>query len=69
LPSLSFDGCEKPMLVERDRFSWCHWSDPEGMQSLSVEVTKFGVMRHGLRWETVPWVLSRGYGLACAEER
>lgn len=69
LPRLNFDGCEKPMLVESDRFSWCHWSDPEGMQSMSVEVTKFGALRHGRRWDTVPWVLSRGYALACMEER
>jgi hypothetical protein len=68
-PHLNFDGCEKPMLLDGDRSSWCHWSDPEGMQNLSVVVVKFGAMRQWGRWDNVPWVLNRGYGLVCSGER
>jgi hypothetical protein len=67
-PSLNFTGCSKPMVVEGDKFSWCSWNDPEGMQSFSVQVMKFGAFRHGKGWESVPWILSRGNGLACAAE-
>jgi len=62
---LRFEECNKPMEYEGDQLTWCGWSDPAGMQTFSVQVTRFGRMRHGKGWEAVPWLLTRGNGVAC----
>jgi len=67
-PNLNFAGCSKPMVVDGDKFSWCSWVDPEGMQAFSVQVTKFRAFRDRHGSDTVPWILSRGHGLACTAE-
>jgi hypothetical protein len=63
---LIFSGCDNPMIVAGDQFSSCHWVDPDGMQALSVQVTRFGSLRSGKNWDSVPWVLTRGRGQVCA---
>ncbi|HVN94126.1 MAG TPA: hypothetical protein VMT38_10540 [Terracidiphilus sp.] len=60
--------CEKSMVIEGDQFAWCHWMAKDGMQSFSVQVTRFGYLRHGRQWASVPWVLTRGNGLVCSVE-
>jgi hypothetical protein len=58
--------CEKPMVVEGDQFTWCHWTARDGMQSLSIQVSRFGYLRHGGSWTSVPWFLTRGNGAVCS---
>ena len=58
--------CEKPMVVEGDQFAWCHWTTRDGMQSLSIQVSRFGYLRHGGSWTSVPWFLTRGNGAVCS---
>jgi hypothetical protein len=68
VPGIQSTGCGKPTVFEDEEYSWCNWEDPEGMQSLSIQVTKLGSLRSGKSWESVPWVLTRGHGLVCAAE-
>jgi hypothetical protein len=68
-PGLKFTGCQEPMVYEGDEFSECQWLDPEGMERFSIQVTKYGSLRHRRNWKTVPWVLSRGSGIVCVAER
>jgi hypothetical protein len=65
---LTFKGCDNPMIVGGDQFSWCNWVDPDGMQQLTVQVTRFGLLRRMKQWDGVPWILSRGNGVVCAAE-
>jgi hypothetical protein len=67
-PNIQPDHCDKPMVYEGDQFTWCSWSDPDGMQTFSIQVTRFGRMRKGRSWEEAPWVLTRGNGVACVVE-
>lgn len=64
-PNRKFVGCEKPMTVHGDQFSWCSWTDLNAMQELSVQVTRFGYLRGFRSWDTVPWIFTRGHGTAC----
>jgi hypothetical protein len=66
---LRFAGCDQTMEYEGDKFSTCHWLDPEGMERFSLQVTKYGSLRHRKNWNSVPWILSRGSGLVCDAER
>jgi hypothetical protein len=66
---LKFTGCYQPMVYEGDKFSDCQWLDPEGMERFSLQVTKYGSLRHRRNWKTVPWILSRGSGLLCVADR
>jgi hypothetical protein len=69
LPTLEFHGCEKPWTVKGDQFSWCGWADIAAMQTFSIQVTKFGFLRHFRQsWSEVPWILTRGSGFACMAE-
>ena len=65
---LTFKGCENPMVVGGDQFSWCNWVDPDGMLQLTVQVTRLGLLRRMKQWDGVPWMLSRGSGVVCAAE-
>jgi len=58
--------CEKPMVVDGDQFVWCHWTARDGMQTLNVQVTRFGDLRKGKNWDSVPWFLTRGNGVVCS---
>jgi hypothetical protein len=66
---LKFVGCDQPMVYKDDKFSACQWLDPEGMESFSLQVTKYSSLRHRKNWNSVPWVLSRGSGLVCDADR
>ena len=66
--NLSPAKCDSPIVVEGDQFVWCNWNDKNGMQLLSVQVTRFGYLRHGKSWRSVPWVLTRGDGIVCEVE-
>lgn len=61
-------SCDKPMVVNGDQFAWCNLSDADGWQSIGIQLTRFGNLRHGQRWERVPWILSRGRGTVCSIE-
>jgi hypothetical protein len=58
--------CEKPMVVGGDQFTWCGWTARDGMQSLSIQITRFGYLRKGGSWTSVPWFLTRGSGVVCS---
>ena len=58
--------CEKPMVVGGDQFTWCGWTARDGMQSVSIQITRFGYLRKGGDWASVPWFLTRGNGVVCS---
>ncbi len=64
-PDITFRGCGKLMEVERDQFVWCTWADSNAMQALTVQLTRFGYLRRSGKWETVPWIVTRGDGISC----
>jgi hypothetical protein len=57
--------CEKPMVYQGDQFIWCGLTARDGMQSFSIQITRFGYLRNGKSWATVPWFLTRGKGVSC----
>jgi hypothetical protein len=65
---LSPDKCEDPTEYEDEQFVWCGWNDKDGMQSLNIQVTRFGYLRRGKGWSSVPWILTRGSGTVCKVE-
>jgi hypothetical protein len=60
--------CGDPMVYEGEQFVWCDWNDKDGMQSLTIELARFGYLRHGKDWSSVPWILTRGFGTVCKVE-
>ncbi len=62
---LIFESCSNRMVVGGDQFTWCTWTDPNSMQSFMIQVTRFGFLRHWREWNSVPWILTRGSGIAC----
>jgi len=58
--------CEELMVVDGDQFAWCHWTAQDGMQSFGIQVTRFGYLRRGRNWDSVPWFLTRGNGVVCS---
>jgi hypothetical protein len=65
---LKLEGCAKPMVSPEAQFSWCQWSDPNGMQELSVEVERPEGLKHRKSWDKVPWIVARGDGSVCKTE-
>jgi len=66
VPGLNLESCSKRMIVSGDQFTWCTWTDPDSMQSITIQITRFGFLRHLRNWNSVPWILTRGYGVSCA---
>jgi len=62
---LIFESCSDRIVVGGDQFTWCTWKDPNSMQSFMIQVTRFGFLRHFRGWDSVPWILTRGSGVAC----
>ena len=67
-PGLQLQECSKLITLNGDQFSWCNWVDTHSMQALSIQLTRFGVVRRRLRGGHAPWILSRGDGIACTAE-
>lgn len=67
-PEMKFAGCDKAMTFNGDQSTWCHWSDAQSTQSFTIQITRFGFLRHWRAWNSVPWILTRGYGIACSIE-
>ena len=63
-----FAKCETPIDYNGEQFTSCDWSDKAGMEELSVQITRFGYLRHGKGWDLVPWILTRGNGIVCKVE-
>jgi hypothetical protein len=63
-PDILLNEC-RPLTVHGEQFTWCTWSDPGAMQSLTVQLTRFGYLRTSRKWETAPWILTRGHGISC----
>lgn len=61
--------CDKPMVVDNDQFDWCHWTSRDGMQSLNIQISRFGYLRGGRSWDSVPWILTRGNAVVCSVEQ
>src|SRR5258708_36132960 len=68
-PGLQFTDCGKPAVVGGEEFAWCGWSDPDGMQALSIEVSKLRSMRIGKEWGSAPWMLRRCHRVGCSVEQ
>jgi hypothetical protein len=62
-PGLKLQSCSKPMVVDGTQFAWCNWSDSNSMQRFSIQLTRFSFLRHRRKWDTAPWILTRGDGL------
>jgi hypothetical protein len=67
-PGIGLRECSKPSVVRGDQFTWCTWSDPNALQTLTVQLTRFGHVRESRKWETAPWILTRGYGIDCSPD-
>jgi len=67
-PGIGLSECSKPSVVQGDQFTWCTWSDPNAMQTLTVQLTRFGHLRESRKWDTAPWILTRGYGIDCSPD-
>ena len=68
-PDLKQDKCMSPTVAEGDQFTWCAWADQNSMQVVSIELIRFGFLRHGSSWGSIPWMLTGGDGTACAVEQ
>jgi hypothetical protein len=69
LPTLEFHGCDKPWTLKGDQFRWCEWTDITSMQAFSIQIARFGSLRHFRQdWSKVPWILTRGSGFVCTAE-
>ncbi len=66
-PDLRFDQCTDAGTVE-DSWQYCTWSTPDGMQSASVDLTKFGYLKKKGGWQEVPWVATRAEAIVCGAE-
>jgi hypothetical protein len=67
-PGITFTECSKASVVQGDQFTWCTWSDTNAMQTLTVQLTRFGYLRQSRKWETAPWILTRGRGITCSPD-
>jgi hypothetical protein len=68
-PDLKQEKCMRPTIAEGDQFTWCAWIDQNSMQVVSIELMKFGFLRRGRSWSSIPWMLTGGDGTACAVEQ
>jgi len=68
-PQLKQDKCMRPVVTKGDQFTWCSWVDQNSMQVISIELIRFGFLRHGDGWNGVPWILIGGSGTACTIEK
>ncbi|HET9285080.1 MAG TPA: hypothetical protein VFR24_24285 [Candidatus Angelobacter sp.] len=68
LPGLKLENCSKPKVFKGEQFSECKWSDPTGMQSFNVRVSRSRLLHQIKGWDNTPWQLTSGYGFACAAE-
>jgi hypothetical protein len=60
--------CVAPGEYNGEQFTSCDWSDKTGMEELWVQITRFGYLRHGKGWDSIPWILTRGGGTVCKVE-
>jgi len=63
-----FTDCVAPGDYQGEQFTSCDWSDKTGMEALSVQITRFGYLRNGKGWDSVPWILTQGNGTICRVE-
>jgi hypothetical protein len=68
LPGLTLDQCSKPMVTNGDQFTWCNWNEPTSMQSFDIQISRSRVLHQLRGWDSVPWMLTRGEGVACTAE-
>jgi hypothetical protein len=68
VPNITSIGCDKPTLFKGDQITSCTWEDPESMQMLYVQMTRFGFLRQSKHWDTSPWILTGAYGTTCVAE-
>jgi hypothetical protein len=66
---LKQDKCMNAVVAEGDQFTWCAWIDQNSMQVVSIELMRFGFLRHRNSWTTVPWILTGGSGTACTVDQ
>ena len=69
LPGVALQGCDKPMVVAGEQFTWCSFAEPTSMQSLRIELSRSRSFHQFRGWKNAPWTLARGDGLTCAAEK
>jgi hypothetical protein len=67
-PNIAFGECSKPSVVQGKQFTWRTWFDLNAMQTLTIQLTRFCYLRKSRKWETAPWILTRGYGISCSPD-
>jgi hypothetical protein len=67
-PDMLFRECSRPYTLQGNQHTWCTWADPSSMQSLSVQLTRFGYLRSSRNWSTAPWILTSGNGTVCTPD-
>lgn len=60
--------CEPPIDYNGEQLTSCGWSDKAGMEALYVQITRFGYLRNGKGWDSIPWILTGGSGTVCKVE-
>lgn len=65
MPGLALKECDKPYGLEDVQYTWCEWSEPSGMQSFDIQLTR---AEHSLsegEMDKVPWGLHDWDGTTC----
>ena len=63
---LHFDNCGGRWADKESQSIWCSAEDQNGMLQFAICLKRYGFLRHGKSWDTVPWVLVGSDGTACS---
>jgi len=68
LEEITVAECGTPGEYDGEQVTSCGWSDKTGMESLDVQITRFGYPRNGRDWDSIPWVVTGESGIVCKVE-
>lgn len=65
IPGLVLKECDKPYEYEDVQYTWCEWSEPSGMQSFGIQLTRTEHSLSECEMDKVPWGLRDWDGTTC----